>query len=274
MHSKTIVITGASDGVGAAAARQLAADGHRLVLLGRDPQKTHAVARRLGAQAIVADFAHLSEVRRAADQILDACPRIDVLANNAGLISGNARIVTDDGFELTNQVNYLAPFLLNALLLDRLITSRATVVATSSMAHWSGHINLDDLDHIVGYNGFSAYGTSKLAVLSHTRELQRRHGKDGLTAVAFHPGVVASNFSHGSGTFIELVYSGPLRVFLPTRPAQGADTLVFVAEGAPQVDFPPGGYLVRRKPAATHRAAKDVRLADQLWRRTEQALGL
>ncbi|MCL2783084.1 MAG: SDR family NAD(P)-dependent oxidoreductase, partial [Propionibacteriaceae bacterium] len=274
MQPKTIVITGASDGIGAAAARQLAVDGHNLVLVGRSPEKTHAVAERLHAQAIVADFAHLDEVRHLADELLELCPVIDVLANNAGLLSPAKRAVTDDGFELTNQVNYLAPFLLDHLLRDRLIASRATVIATSSMAHWAGHIDVDDLDHTDSYQNFATYGDSKLALLLHTRELQRRYGKDGLTAVAFHPGVVSSNFSAGSGTMIERVYAGPARALLPTTPTKGADTLVYLAEGTPGVDFPPGGYLIRRRPAATRAAAGDIRLADALWRHTEQALGL
>jgi len=274
MQPKTIVITGASDGIGTAAARQLTADGHKLVLAGRNPDKTHNVAKKLGAHAIVADFACLDDVRRLAHEILSQCPRIDVLVNNAGLLGPRHRTETEDGHELTNQVNYLAPFLLDHLLLPRLIDSHATVVATSSMAHWAGQIKLDDLDHTTSYSAMTAYGTSKLALLLHTRELQRRHGKDGLTAVAFHPGVVSSNFSNGSGSLMELVYATPARMILPTTPAKGADTLVFLAEGTPGVDFPQGGYLVRRKPAATRADSRDIRLADALWRRTEQMLQL
>ena len=272
--SKTIVITGASDGIGAAAARQLAADGHRLILLGRSPEKTKAIADELGAQAIVADFARLDDVCLALDQILAATSHIDVLVHNAGLISGKTRVVTEDGFELTNQVNYLAPFLLDHLLLPFLLTSHATVVATSSLAHWMGRINLNDLDHTTDYASFRAYGTSKLALLMHIRELQRRYGGDGVNGVAFHPGIVSSNFSHGSGTWIERFYIGPLKVLLPTTPAKAANTLVFLAEGASQVDFPPGGYIVRRKPALSRAISHDVRAADALWRRTEQVLGL
>jgi len=274
MQPKTIVITGASDGIGAAAARMLAADGHKLVLAGRDPDKTHSVAKKLGAQAIVADFARLDDVRRLADEILENCPRIDVLVNNAGLLGPRHRTVTEDGHELTNQVNYLAPFLLDHLLLQRLTDSHATVVATSSMAHWSGQIKLADPDHATDYRPMTAYGTSKLALLLHTRELQRRYGADGLTAVAFHPGVVSSNFSNGSGSLMEIIYSTPARAILPTTPIKGADTLVFLAEGTPGVDFPPGGYLVRRRPAATRADSRDIRLADALWRRTEQMLHL
>jgi NAD(P)-dependent dehydrogenase (short-subunit alcohol dehydrogenase family) len=108
--SKTIVITGASDGIGAAGARLLHGDGHRVVVVGRSPEKTKAVADELGVEGFVADFARLDEVRRLAAELDVACPTIDVLANNAGGIFGD-RTKTADGFELTFQVNHLAPFL-------------------------------------------------------------------------------------------------------------------------------------------------------------------
>jgi len=273
MRAKTIVITGASDGIGAAAARQLSHDGHKLFLVGRSPEKTAAVADEVGAPYAVADFAHLDQVRKLADEILERFPVIDVLANNAGLMGPRHRMVTDDGHELTNQVNYLAPFLLDHLLFDRLVASHATVIATSSMAHWWGRPNLDDPDLTSSYSSWLAYGTSKINLLLHTRELQRRGGGD-INAVAYHPGVVVSNFSSGSGSMIGLVYHTPVAKWLLTSPAKGADTLVFTAEGVPGVDFTPGEYLVNRRTAASRRCARDVRLADALWRRTEGWLGL
>ena len=271
MQAKTIVITGASDGIGAAAARQLRR--HRLILLGRSPEKTHAVADELGATAIVADFAHLGQVRDAARAIAGATDHIDVLANNAGLISSSPRVVTDDGHELTNQVNYLSPFLLTSLLMPQLLAGRATVIATSSMAHWVGDVDLDDPDHEASFSVFGAYGTSKLELLLMTRELQRRHGADGLNAVAFHPGMIGSSFALGTGSLIERFYATPLfRVVAP--PSRGADSLVFLAEATPGVDFEPGSYVVNRRQAAVKSVSRSVRLADALWRKTEQTLGL
>jgi len=271
---KTIVLTGASDGIGAAAARQLAAAGHRLILVGRTPEKVAAIADEVGADAaIVADFAHLDEVRRVASEILKLCPTIDVLANNAGLISGPERVMTDDGHELTNQVNYLATFLLDHLLAERLCRSRATVIATSSMAHWVGNIDLGDLDHHRRYLSFLAYGTSKLALLLHTRQLQRNLGRKGVTAVAFHPGVVGTSFGHGTGGLIDLVYGSAAKIIL-TSPEKGADSLVFLTEAAPGVDFRPGGYVIRRRAAATRGCVGDVHLAQRLWTVTEQTLEL
>ncbi|MET0422262.1 MAG: SDR family NAD(P)-dependent oxidoreductase, partial [Actinoplanes sp.] len=125
--TKTIVITGASDGIGAAAARQLHADGHRVVVVGRSAQKTEAVARGLGADHFIADFTRLEEVRKLAASLDAAYPRIDVLANNAGGVFGE-RAKTPDGFEKTFQINHLAPYLLTTLLSDKLLASRATVI--------------------------------------------------------------------------------------------------------------------------------------------------
>ena len=273
MKLKTIVITGASDGIGAAAAQQLAADGHRLVLIGRSPDKLATVASEVGAEAIVADFASLAQVRHVADEVLRLCPTIDVLANNAGLISGNDRIVTEDGHETTNQVNYLATFLLNHLLAERLAASRATVIMTSSMAHWGGRIDIDDMDHERSYSSFAAYSDSKLALLLHTRQLQRNCGRHGVAAVAFHPGVVASNFSVANGGLMGKFYTSPAKALLTTS-VKGADSLVFLAEATPGVDFRPGGYVIKRRPAATRACVNDIKLGEALWTNTERVLGL
>ena len=134
MTSKTIVITGASDGIGAAAARRLSRSGDNIVVVGRSESKTVAMAEELGADYFVADFTDLSQVRALADKIRSQYPRIDVLANNAGgLVSKIHK--TADGLEKTYQVNYLAPFLLTTQLMDVLVDSRATVVNTSSSSH-------------------------------------------------------------------------------------------------------------------------------------------
>ncbi|AUA16664.1 putative oxidoreductase YciK [Streptomyces malaysiensis subsp. malaysiensis] len=142
---KTIVITGASDGIGAAAARQLHRSGHRVVVVGRSSHKTRAVADEIGADSYVADFTRLDEVRALAARLDAAYPRIDVLANNAGGVFGDpAR--TPDGFEKTFQVNHLAPFLLTRLLMDKLLASGASVLQTSSVgARMAGKLDTDDL---------------------------------------------------------------------------------------------------------------------------------
>lgn len=270
---KVIVITGASDGIGAAAARRLAASGHQVVLTGRSAAKTEAVARELDADHFVADFARLAEVRELASVLLERYPRIDILANNAGLVSSGGRRVTEDGHERTFQVNYLSQFLLTRLLLDRLLASRATVIATSSGAHRMGRIDLDDLDHRRHYATMRAYGDSKLAQVLHTRELHRRYAAAGLASAAFHPGVIASSFATAERGPVSWAYRGPLPKLLLGSTDAGADTLVFLAEGTAGTDFPSGEYFYRRGVAPTNPQADDPELARQLWERSEAMLG-
>lgn len=149
---KTIVVTGASDGIGAAAARLLVRDGHDVIVVGRSEAKTRAVGEELGVPSFVADFARLHHVRALAAQLAEHRPNIDVLVNNAGAILGDRR-VTADGFEETFQVNYLAPFLLTNLLLDRLLASGGLVVQTSSnAARLSARVDLDDLNNARNYS--------------------------------------------------------------------------------------------------------------------------
>ncbi|MCL2423116.1 MAG: SDR family NAD(P)-dependent oxidoreductase, partial [Micrococcales bacterium] len=195
----TIVLTGASDGIGAAAAADLARAGHRLLLVGRSQAKMKAVAATTGVDEwFLADFERLDDVRRLADELRSACDQIDVLANNAGgMFDGPVR--TDDGFERTFQVNHLAPFLLTHLLMDVLISSQAAVVNTSSVAArmFSG-LDIDDVNDWDSFTPTKAYGDSKLANILFTRGLHTRFGDQGLTAVAFHPGVVATSFAAGT----------------------------------------------------------------------------
>ena len=130
---RTIILTGASDGIGAAAARMLAErDDHRLILVGRSPEKTRAVAGELDLEYHLADFSSLDQVRELAQALDATCERIDVLANNAGgIFDGPTR--TTDGFEKTFQVNHLAPYLLTNLLIDKLLDSSGSVVNTASV---------------------------------------------------------------------------------------------------------------------------------------------
>ncbi len=273
MSGKTIVITGASDGIGAAAARALAARGHEVVVVGRDPQKARAVADEIGAEHHVADFARLDEVRSLAEALLALHPRIDVLANNAGGVFGT-RQLTVDGHERTFQVNHLAPFLLTGLLLGRLVESSASVIATSSLASRPATLNLDDPDLERGFESFRAYGQSKLANILVTRELHRRYHADGVSSAAFHPGVVASNFGATSDVLWGRFYGTRLarRIFTPVE--RGADQLVWLADGTAGRDWVSGQYWVRRHPGRTSPLADDPELARRLWEVSGEMVGL
>lgn len=267
---RTIVITGASDGVGAAAARQLSRRGDNIVVVGRSPSKTEAVAGELGADHIVADFAELGQVRDLAAQLLNRYPRIDVLANNAGGIMSGTRQVTVDGFEKTFQVNHLAPFLLTTLLLDRLVDAGATVINTSSIGNrLFGHIDITDLNHERGFKAQKAYGDAKLANILFTKELHRRYHSAGISTAAFHPGSVASNFgAEANNPALELLYRTPLKKLILISPDKGADQLVWLATSTPGSDWTSGQYYARRKPGRPNKQAHDPVLAQQLWERS------
>jgi len=266
MSERTIVITGASDGIGAAAARALSSAGDRVVIVGRSPQKTEAIAAELGVDHFIADFSRLDEVRTLAAELLKRYPRIDVLANNAGGIMGD-RELTVDGHEMTMQVNHLAPFLLTTLLMDRLLVSRATVINTSSAANRFGRINLDDLDNARKYSANKAYGDAKLANILFTRELHRRYNARGLVTAAFHPGIVATSFSANSTSIMRFVYQTALKRMLIT-PEKGADTLIWLAGTAAGVDWQSGEFYEKRRVQSANRQAADAGLATALWERS------
>ncbi|MFC5930018.1 SDR family NAD(P)-dependent oxidoreductase [Cryobacterium melibiosiphilum] len=267
MSKRTIVITGASDGIGAAAARNLSRRGDNVVIVGRSATKTRQVADELGADFFVADFAVLAEVRALAATLLERYPRIDVLANNAGGIMG-ARQSTVDGNEKTFQVNHLAPFLLTSLLMDRLVQSHATVINTSSAANsLLGNLVIGDLNATSGYSANKAYGDAKLANILFTTELHRRFHEQGVSTAAFHPGGVATGFATGSTSVMRLVYTTWLKRFLKT-PEQGADTLVWLATTKPGVDWVSGEYYDKRTVAKANKQADDAGLARELWERS------
>lgn len=274
MLGKTIVITGASSGIGAAAARALASDGATVVPVGRSVERTTAIAKELGVEPLFADFAKLSDVRRLAEQLLERCSVIDVLAHNAGGLIPERR-VTQDGHEMTFQTNYLAPFLLQSLLQDRLSASKARVIVTSSAAHRMGSIELDDLEFTRrSYSPFAAYGAAKLADLIFARQIARRTADTGITGVAFHPGLVKSSFGGDAKGFTGLIYRTGLVGLVSIDNAAGAAPLVHLAsiDDATAVN---GQYFNRLKgDAATSKQARDPELARQLWAASEAMLDL
>jgi NAD(P)-dependent dehydrogenase (short-subunit alcohol dehydrogenase family) len=269
MPGRTIVITGASDGIGAAAAKRLSRSGERVVVVGRSPQKTMAVAADVGADYLLADFTDLAQVRELAAELLTRYPRIDVLANNAGGMMGN-REITADGHEKTFQVNHLAPFLLTTLLLERLVESQASVLNTSSIGNrLFGHVDIDDLEAERGYRANKAYGDAKLENILFTRELHRRYHSAGISTAAFHPGGVASNFGSESGSrVVRIVYRTPLKHLALVGPEQGSDLLVWLASATPGEDWTSGEYYSGHSIARANKQAYDPALARELWDRS------
>ncbi|MGQ7296993.1 SDR family NAD(P)-dependent oxidoreductase [Quadrisphaera sp. KR29] len=262
---RTIVITGASDGIGAAAAAQLSGQGDQLVLVGRSPAKTAAVAARLGADHRAVDFADLSQVRRLAQDLAATYPRIDVLANNAGGIFG-AREQTRDGLERTLQVNHLAPFLLTTLLLPTLTVSGAKVIATSSSAAKNfGKIDLTDLQNERAYSPNKAYGDAKLANILFTKELDRRYRAQGIDAVTFNPGNVATNFASDTTSWFRFIYRTPLKRLALISPQESAKRLVWLINGVPGQTWQRAAYYDGHKVGSTTPQAHDDALARDLW---------
>ncbi|WP_244429007.1 SDR family NAD(P)-dependent oxidoreductase [Corynebacterium halotolerans] len=272
----TIVITGASDGIGAAAAEQIhtALPDARLVLVGRDPDKTRAVAGPLGAEHHTADFTRLDEVRDLASALDSSCERIDVLANNAG---GSFRgpIRTGDGFEQTWQVNHLAPYLLTNLLIDKLLVSRASVVATSSAASWAfSRLNPDDPNSFHDFNPNRAYANAKLANVLFTRALHDRYHPAGLNTVAFHPGLIATNFASNTSSMLRFVYQTPAARLITQADRGGANLAHFIT-GVPGIHWESGRYYnKRRRPGHERPQAKDRDLINRIFDDSAAALGV
>lgn len=274
MPQRTIVITGASDGIGEAAARKLSGLGENVVVVGRSRDKTAAVAKEIGSDFFVADFARLDDVRALAAALLATYPRIDVLANNAGGIMGD-REETVDGHEKTLQVNHLAPFLLTRLLMNKLVESKAIVINTSSVANQLfGELVIDDLEARAAYSPNKAYGDSKLANILFTRELNRRYHGQGIHTAAFHPGNVATSFSSGSTSALRFIYQTFLKRLFLITPGKGADTLVWLARSRPGTDWVSGEYYYKRKIEKANKQAYDGNLAEQLWKKSASMVGL
>lgn len=273
LKGQTIIITGASDGVGAATARALHKRGAKVVVVGRSPQKTRAVAAELHADYYIADFTHLDDVRTLAATLLKNYPKIDVLINNAGLI-WSKHTVTTDGHEITFQVNHLAPFLLTNLLKQRLIDSHSRIINTSSKGNnfKRAHVDLNDLEHEASYDALSAYTTSKLENIMFTKELARRWSKYGVSVASFHPGDVASSFGTQGTLAVRLFMKSPLKHFLLISPEEAADTPTWLASTKPGVDWQSGEYYVKRKAAPYNSQADDQVICEGLWQASAKSV--
>jgi NAD(P)-dependent dehydrogenase (short-subunit alcohol dehydrogenase family) len=271
---RTALVTGANSGIGLATVRGLAARGAAVLLHGRDATKLDAAAAEVAERAtvaprtFVADFARLADVARLADDVKQAVPKLDLLVNNAGLIR-DRYVVTDDGVELTLQVNHLAPFLLTLRLLEALrAADGARVLTLASSAHANQRaLPLDDLVRPPSYRAFEAYARSKGCNILFTRELARRAAADGIAAYAVHPGVVATGFAREGDTTGWLRWLVTLFRPIMRAPEKGADSVLWLA-GTPAPP-PSGAYVADRREREPKAWARDPATAAALWSLSE-----
>lgn len=277
MVDRTVLVTGATGGIGKATVEGLAALGAHVAIVGRDPARTEAVARELRAAGgqvdfFLADLSSQAEVRRLAAEALERLPRIDVLVNNVGGY-WETRRTTPDGLEHTFAVNHLAPFLLTNLLLDRMRASApARVVTVASNAQRLGRIDFDDLQGARSYAGARAYNQSKLANVLFTYELARRVSAHEVTANALHPGLVNTSFGADDPSRSQRVLVPFLRAFMAS-PSRGAWTSIQLAS-APAFQGRTGLYLSKGRAKRSSAASYDEAVAAHLWKVSADLVGL
>ena len=274
MSNKTIVITGASSGLGLAIARQLSAGGARLVMVSRDPARGRAAREEVAGVAtgpeptfLAADLSSQDSIRGLAAVLHERFTSIDVLINNAGTASGTRELTVDD-LEKTFATNHLGPFLLTNLLLD-LLAPAGRVVNTVSETH-SGRIEWDNLQGERRYTFFSAYARSKAAGILFTYELARRLRGTHITANCFTPGPTASGFGSGTHGFIRVMST--LVNVIGRRPEVSARTAVYLAT-SPEMEGVSGQYFFHDRPARSKPVTYDVQIAARLWAVSEALTG-
>jgi NAD(P)-dependent dehydrogenase (short-subunit alcohol dehydrogenase family) len=254
---KTVLVTGATSGIGLETARILSGQGFRVIVGARDAVRGPAVAGELSAELLHLDMASFASVRRAAERFSGATAKLDVLINNAGIVSRDRRM-TEDGHELTWQTNFLSAFLLTRLLTPCLLRAeRPRVVNVSSEGHRAGAIPWEDLELSHGYRGLRAYCQSKLALVLFTRELARREPR--LAALALHPGAISTNIWRAAPKPLEWL----IRAILPSAQS-GARPVVRLAI-SPEVEGLTGRYFKRFREMDPAPAGRNDADAARLW---------
>ncbi|MGH8289428.1 MAG: SDR family NAD(P)-dependent oxidoreductase [Steroidobacteraceae bacterium] len=268
MQGKTVVITGATSGIGAVAARRLAERGARIIFVARDRQRAEQTLRALRTanpaaahSAHFADLSRLRDMKRVAAEIAAAESSIDVLINNAGAIAARNQL-TEDGLGVMFATNHMSYFVITNLLLERLraVAGGARIVCTASAAHQRARL---DFEHLQDQKGYTGYGTTKLCNILFTRELARRIAGSGVTASCLHPGFVATRFGDGAGGPIRLGIAIAKRLFA-LSPEEGAKTMVYLAS-SPEVEGRSGGYYSQCAPEVPSAQAQSDENARRLW---------
>jgi NAD(P)-dependent dehydrogenase (short-subunit alcohol dehydrogenase family) len=276
MQGKTVIITGATSGIGEVAAIRLAEQGARIVFTARDKARADDTLAALekanpnaGHAFHMADLSRLSEMKRVGAELARE-PQIDVLVNNAGALF-NKRLETEDGLEMTFALNHMAYFVVTNLLLGKLKPG-ARIVTVASNAHRGAKLDFDDLQSRRSYTGFPVYSRSKLCNILFNRELARHLSGSGVTANALHPGFVATRFGNDSGGLVRAV----LKVAKPIgaiSPEEGAKTIIYLAS-SPDVAAISGEYFYECKIATPTAEARNDADARRLWEMSQQIAGL
>jgi NAD(P)-dependent dehydrogenase (short-subunit alcohol dehydrogenase family) len=278
MEGKTCVITGATSGIGRAAAEALAAMGARIVMVARDRRRGEAMLTKLRDRfpraehrIYYADLLRIAEVKQAAAGIAAAEPRVDVLLNNAGAMFARRKI-TPDGIERTFALNHVAPFVLTHGLRERLFAAApARVVNTAGMLHHFATLHLDDLKLEHRYDAFYAYAHAKLCCVLFTRELAHRWASKQVTANCLHPGEVATRFGCQSGGLIPYVFA--IVHLFGSSPEKGASRIVRLAS-AREYAGTTGRYFYKEKLTHPNPEAEDAEDAERLWQATARMAGI
>jgi NAD(P)-dependent dehydrogenase (short-subunit alcohol dehydrogenase family) len=268
VEGKTVLVTGATNGIGLETARELSRMGAQVTIVSRNAEKCAAVAGAIKTETgnrvkfIAADLSTLAGIRQAAVSFKQFHSQLHILVNNAGGFFFK-RIVTPDGYEKTFALNHLNYFLLTTLLLDLLKVSAPTrVVNVASGSHVGARIDFNDLQGKKRYGGFRAYGQSKLANVLFTYELSRRLNYTGVTVNALHPGYVDTGIPLSSG-FPGKIAKLSARLFAQ-KPEEGAQTSIYLAAST-EVEGVTGKYFIDCRPVASSPESYDKLVAEKLW---------
>jgi retinol dehydrogenase-14 len=277
MNGKTILVTGASSGIGEATAARLASMGSHVVMISRNEARGIKAKDRIlranraaSLDLLVADLSTAEAIRRLAEQFKARYSRLDVLINNAAVMT-STRQVTPDGIELQLFVNHLAYFLLTGWLLDVIrLSAPARIVSVSSSAHSRGVIDFDDLQMKQHYRGYQAYANTKLMNILFTYELARRLEGTGVTANCLHPGVIRTGLMRGVSPVVHAVWQTTGKFF--KQPSEGAETPAYLASSSDVADVT-GKYFRYCRPFGTNEVSYDTAVQRRLWEESERLTG-